>query len=295
VRIRDPIHGTLTVSAEEKTVIDSRFFQRLRNVRQLGFGELAFPGATHTRLAHSLGAMHVASRLFEAVAARSDLSAAAQARFRAALRVAALCHDLGHMPFSHASESIAPARALLKLPSWARGGPGQHQASHEDFTTKVLLDSALTAVLREAYAPHGLTPEQLAALITGRAPPDGAGFAERGVDFLLGRAQRAPHHLDDAPHLLRLRIERHRRQARVHQFAEAPSRRPSFASGLRHLDRHDGRVRLVVQVSGYLHRHAGERALGDGLGLLLLPRLIRREALRAFDVVVAQRLVCLEP
>ena len=73
MRIRDPIHGTIAVSDEEKAVIDSQQYQRLRHVRQLGFGDLAFPGATHTRHAHSLGAMHVGSRLFGAVAARSGL------------------------------------------------------------------------------------------------------------------------------------------------------------------------------------------------------------------------------
>ena len=70
MRIRDPIHGTIPVSDAEKAIIDSRHYQRLRHVRQLGFGDLAFPGATHTRHAHSLGAMHVASRLFDAVAAQ---------------------------------------------------------------------------------------------------------------------------------------------------------------------------------------------------------------------------------
>src|SRR5215211_2163956 len=122
MRIRDPIHGTIPVGEREKAIIDSRFFQRLRNVRQLGFGELAFPGATHTRHAHSLGAMFVASRLFDAVASHAALPEEVSARFRAALRLAVLCHDLGHMPFSHASESIAPDRALLGLPGWIDGG-----------------------------------------------------------------------------------------------------------------------------------------------------------------------------
>src|SRR5579871_3717083 len=94
VRIRDPIHGTLLVSDAEKAVIDSRFFQRLRHVRQLGFGELAFPGATHTRHAHSLGAMHVASKLFEAVAARAQLAEPYATRFKAGVRMAVLCHDV---------------------------------------------------------------------------------------------------------------------------------------------------------------------------------------------------------
>src|SRR5215510_3149966 len=102
MRIRDPIHGTLPVSADEAAVVDSAWYQRLRNVRQLGFGDLAFPGATHTRHAHSLGAMHVASRLFDAVAARSDLPQDVCQRLRAAVRLAVLCHDIGHMPLSHA-------------------------------------------------------------------------------------------------------------------------------------------------------------------------------------------------
>src|SRR6185503_11638741 len=106
-------------------VVDSRFYQRLRQVRQLGFGELAFPGATHTRHAHSLGAMHVASRLFDAVAEHADISARAKERFRAAVRLAVLCHDLGHLPLSHASESIAPQRAGLKLPAWLGLPAGQ--------------------------------------------------------------------------------------------------------------------------------------------------------------------------
>ena len=84
MRVRDPIHGTITVSDEEKAVIDSRFYQRLRHVRQLGFGDLAFPGATHTRHAHSLGAMHVASRLFDAVAQRAGLPVEVCHRFRSA-------------------------------------------------------------------------------------------------------------------------------------------------------------------------------------------------------------------
>jgi hypothetical protein len=182
VRIRDPIHGSIVASSEEKQVIDSRFFQRLRTVRQLGFGDLAFPGATHTRHAHSLGAMHVASRLFEAVAARSSLSASARERFRAAVRLAVLCHDLGHMPFSHASEKIAPLRATLKLPAWTGAGEGE-QASHEDFTVRLLLDSSLSRTIEDAYAARGITPEQVASLINGLPPPGGSSFVENGIDW----------------------------------------------------------------------------------------------------------------
>ena len=182
MRIRDPIHGSLTVSDEETRVIDSRTFQRLRHVRQLGFGDLAFPGATHTRHAHSLGAMHVASRLFDAITSRSELPAATRERFRAAVRLAVLCHDIGHMPLSHASESIAPPRAALRLPSWM-GGAAEGQASHEDFTAKLLIDSSLSGLIDETYAKHGITPTLVASLVTGQLPPGAVGFVEGGVDW----------------------------------------------------------------------------------------------------------------
>lgn len=181
MRIRDPIHGTITVSDEETEIVDSRFYQRLRNVRQLGFGDLAFPGATHTRHAHSLGAMHVASKLFDAVTAKATLSPAAKARFRAAVRLAVLCHDLGHMPLSHASEKIAPRRALLKLPEWTE--TGELFASHEDFTARILLDSELSRIIARVYAPCGVTAFDAAQLVTGKEAPGSVGFRDGGIDW----------------------------------------------------------------------------------------------------------------
>lgn len=184
MRIRDPIHGTIPVCDEEKAVIDSRFYQRLRHIRQLGFGELAFPGATHTRHAHSLGAMHVSSRLFDAVASRSDLPEAVRARFRMAVRLAVLCHDIGHMPLSHASEKIGPPRQSLKLPSWLKSGEGHHgQASHEDFSAKIVVDSSLTPIIERAFGKHDVTPNDVAFLISGDTPPEGTRFSHGGVDW----------------------------------------------------------------------------------------------------------------
>ena len=182
MRIRDPIHGTIPVDDRETAVIDHPFYQRLRYVKQLGFGDLAFPGATHTRHAHSLGAMHVSSRLFDAVSARADISGEAKARFRAAVRLAVLCHDLGHMPLSHASEAIAPPRASLKLPSWLGDQTGD-LANHEDFTAKILLDSSLSEVIDRHFAGDGVSAEAAVALITGADPPASVRFRERGVDW----------------------------------------------------------------------------------------------------------------
>jgi uncharacterized protein len=185
MRIRDPIHGTITLSEEEKRVLDSPYYQRLRHIRQLGFGDLAFPGATHTRHAHSLGAMHVATRLFDAVASRAALPRPSYLRCRTALRLAVLCHDLGHMPFSHASESIAPPRHTLGLPDWLGGSqdPPHVLASHEDFTARILLDSSLTQLLHDAFGDLGITAEGIVSLIAGVDPPGAEKFVAEGVDW----------------------------------------------------------------------------------------------------------------
>ncbi|HOI09837.1 MAG TPA: HD domain-containing protein, partial [Myxococcota bacterium] len=130
MEIRDPIHGPIEVSPAEKRVIDHPLVQRLRRVRQLGFSECTFPGATHTRFLHSLGAMHLAGLAFDAVATDlGDLPRDTVARARAALRLAALLHDLGHPPLSHTGEAILPLRRDLGVPL---DGPLDGPATHEE-------------------------------------------------------------------------------------------------------------------------------------------------------------------
>ena len=187
MRIRDPAHGTIHVDDDEVALVDSPFFQRLRFIKQLGFGEMAFPGATHTRHAHCLGAMHLATRMFDAAFAKSRIAidAPSLARMRKAVRVAALCHDIGHMPLSHASEKVAPQRRLLELPDWLRrtGASEDERAAHEDFTAKILLSSSFRAPLEKALTPYDLTPEAIVSLILGRAPPAGSAFVHGGRDY----------------------------------------------------------------------------------------------------------------
>ena len=187
MRIRDPAHGTIHVDDDEVALVDSPFFQRLRFIKQLGFGEMAFPGATHTRHAHCLGAMHLATRMFDAAFAKSRIAidAPSLTRMRKAVRVAALCHDIGHMPLSHASEKVAPQRRLLELPDWLRrtGASEDERAAHEDFTAKILLSSSFRAPLEKALAPYDLTPEAIVSLILGRAPPAGSAFVHGGRDY----------------------------------------------------------------------------------------------------------------
>jgi HD superfamily phosphohydrolase len=119
-QIKDPVHGYIEVPAEILPLVDSPTLQRLHHIRQLGFAYLVYPGANHTRFEHSLGAMHLASLLckhlgFENTETRT-------------ICCAALLHDIGHGPYSHASERLikeyAPfshddIREHLKQPAFA--------------------------------------------------------------------------------------------------------------------------------------------------------------------------------
>jgi uncharacterized protein len=112
--IRDPIHVFVHLDSEERRVVNSRPFQRLRYIHQLAMTYLVYPGATHTRFEHSLGVMELASRVFDVLMTDANIHGEivrqvlpgpdALRYWRRVLRMAALCHDLGHLPFSHAAE-----------------------------------------------------------------------------------------------------------------------------------------------------------------------------------------------
>ena len=114
--IRDPIHGFIELDEWEREIVNHPVFQRLRRIRQLGLTDMVYPGATHTRFEHSLGVMHVATRMFDAIVdRRSDFLRATYKyddaglkRDRRILRFAALLHDVGHAPFSHTGEDLMP-------------------------------------------------------------------------------------------------------------------------------------------------------------------------------------------
>lgn len=103
--LREPVHGDIELSNEEMRLLDTPEFQRLRGVKQLGFAYLVFPGATHTRFEHSIGTLHMCEQLLQA----ADKNAAKfpsvclriSAEERRILRIAALLHDVTHIPFGH--------------------------------------------------------------------------------------------------------------------------------------------------------------------------------------------------
>ena len=116
--IRDQIHGDIFFSHSEEKFIMSRSFQRLRYIKQLGFVELDFPGATHNRLQHSLGVCKCVSDMYDSVCRNSK--GFYRQGDRELLRFMALAHDLGHAPFSHAAEELSTITHEERLESLLR-------------------------------------------------------------------------------------------------------------------------------------------------------------------------------
>lgn len=106
--LRDPVHGDVYLTHEELRVLDTPQMQRLRGVKQLGTAYLVFPGAVHTRFDHSIGSLFMAQRMIDSINLNFELDPARcvgvsdeEARV---VRIAALVHDLTHVPFGHSIE-----------------------------------------------------------------------------------------------------------------------------------------------------------------------------------------------
>jgi HD superfamily phosphohydrolase len=142
-RVRDPLHNLIEFNTEQIEeviwrVIQTRPFQRLRRIKQLGFSELVYPGATHSRFAHSIGVFHTARHLMEII--ERHIRSSGHHHFRdhqahVAL-AAALVHDVGHGMFSHAFEYVGKK---LKLT----------MAQHENVSDFLIRESEISHVFQE--------------------------------------------------------------------------------------------------------------------------------------------------
>ena len=151
--IRDPLWNNIRVDGAARQLVDTPVFQRLRYVRQLGLAYLVYPGATHTRFEHALGAYHLAGRTLALLAERGELRDGAEDEC-AVVRAAALLHDVGHYPFSHALEEIG----------------AEH---HEQVARPLITGGVVAEVLRATIGADA--PERVHALICGtsRSPLQG--------------------------------------------------------------------------------------------------------------------------
>ena len=173
--VRDPVHGFIRATDLEAEIISSRPVQRLRWIRQLGLTHLVFPGAEHSRFSHTLGSMHLAGRLYDALAdlPLSPLDRGANAPARQQVRVAALLHDIGHAPFSHSAESLF-----------------EGEIEHEDMSARL----AGTPEIIEILERHDVDPNPVQAILRGD---------QDGTTRLLGQMISSELDVDKMDYLLR--------------------------------------------------------------------------------------------
>lgn len=160
-KFRDPIHGFIEVRQRELEIINTRAFQRLRNIKQLAMTYYIYPGAEHTRFGHSLGVMHLVTRAFRSAIEgyEEEFPEPKRAHYEQILRLIALTHDIGHAPFSHASESVFPSGV-----------------EHEDFTVEIVTKTEIADIIRaigrefvEKYGEgYNITPELVCNVYMGR-------------------------------------------------------------------------------------------------------------------------------
>jgi HD superfamily phosphohydrolase len=159
--LRDPLWNNIRVDELTLRLIDTRTFQRLRNIRQLGLAYVVYPGATHSRFEHALGAYHL-SRQTLALLCESDDAFPISGEDQTIIRSAALLHDIGHYPFSHALEEIG-------------------QLHHEDVARPLITTGEVAEILTDRIGAHA--PERIFELIRGVSASPLQGLISGSLDL----------------------------------------------------------------------------------------------------------------
>ena len=159
--LRDPLWNNIRLDPLALALLDTPVVQRLRYIRQLGLAFLVYPGATHSRFEHAVGAYHLAGTALRLLGERGALADVA-ADEAPVVRAAALLHDVGHYPFSHALEEIGVTH-------------------HEQLARPLLLDGPIADLLTNRLGTGA--PERVLALITGRSESPLQGLISGSIDL----------------------------------------------------------------------------------------------------------------
>ncbi len=159
--LRDPLWNNIRLDDVALALLDTPVVQRLRYVRQLGLAYLVYPGATHSRFEHALGAYHLAGEALRLLDEQGQLDDALREQMPI-VRAAALLHDIGHYPFSHALEEIGATH-------------------HEEVARPLLLEGIVADVLRTQLGDDA--PQQVYALITGTSDSPLQGLISGSLDL----------------------------------------------------------------------------------------------------------------
>ena len=161
--IRDPLWNTIRLDATAVRIVDTAEFQRLRYIRQLGLAHLVYPGATHTRFDHALGVYHLTVTALRQLHERGGVPPEAW-EGEELVPYAALLHDIGHYPFSHALEELE----------------GEVPADHEEVSRRFFQ----SPTLRDALAPLGLgAADRIHELIRGESTLPLRGLVSGSLDL----------------------------------------------------------------------------------------------------------------
>lgn len=170
-RIRDPLHDLIEFDKSDFEqflwrLINASEFQRLRRIKQLGFSEFVYPGATHTRFSHSIGVFHTARDLMSMI--RRSIGEFDKSKAQIAL-TAALLHDLGHGPFSHAFEEAT--KQLNKDTAEREGKKAEKLKKHEIWTSDIITkDTEISSILSEYMGDD--FKNQVSSLLIADTPTD---------------------------------------------------------------------------------------------------------------------------
>jgi len=159
--LRDPLWNNIRLDPLALALLETPVMQRLRYVRQLGLAFLVYPGATHSRFEHALGAWHLAGMALRLLDEGGALQSV-PAREQQIVRAAALLHDVGHYPFSHALEEIGVT-------------------DHEEVARPLIIEGPIGACLRAHLGDDA--PDAVFALITGRSTSPLQGLISGSIDL----------------------------------------------------------------------------------------------------------------
>jgi HD superfamily phosphohydrolase len=165
--IRCPVHGFILINDWEREIINHPAFQRLRRIRQLAWTDQVYPGAMHTRFEHSLGVMHVATNLYRSIVSRSKDQLRSEFSYEdvglqkheGLVRLAALLHDVGHAPFSHAAEDLFPLK-----------DGGGKRFKHEDYSAAIIRSRLRDVIENHPFnrSNYQIKADDVADLIEGK-------------------------------------------------------------------------------------------------------------------------------
>ena len=181
--IKDPVHDTIQFTSQEnswiKPFIDSPQFQRLRHIKQMGLGDLIFPGAVHTRFNHCVGCCYVGSQIARKIGLNDE--------DKQLVMIACLLHDIGHGPFSHAFEGIFH-KSIIRHELWTRHFLAEYETDefftyYNDLNPRAQLNKEKFSIIADMIMHRPVKKHVLADIVSSQLDADRLDYLLRDNHF----------------------------------------------------------------------------------------------------------------